>query len=172
MNDPNMTPIPPFLGCALNKAEYRLDDIILMRAEALVETGAWKEAKDLVNQLRRRAAASTTYFTAESKVPANTSVREYTDAEWASQDFARQAYRWERRLELAMEGWRFFDLVRWGIASDVLNSYFKSEPDPETGRGYFYEQAKFDIGDSYLPIPNNQIVLSMGVYKQNWPYVG
>ena len=172
VNDPNMTPIPPFLGCALNKAEYRLDDVILMRAEALVETGAWKEAKDLVNQLRRRAAASTTYFTPQSQVPANTSVREYTDAEWASEDFARQAYRWERRLELAMEGWRFFDLVRWGVASDVLNSYFKSEPDAETGRGYFYEQAKFDVGDSYLPIPNNQIVLSMGVYVQNWPYAG
>lgn len=172
VNDPNMTPIPPFLGCALNKVEYRLDDVMLMRAEALVETGAWQDARELINQLRRRASTSTTYFTSKTNVPANINVREYTSAEWSSESFARQAYRWERRLELAMEGWRFFDLVRWGEAVNVLNSYFKSEPDPVTGRGYFYNQAKFDVADTYLPIPNNQIVLSRGVYVQNWPYAG
>lgn len=172
VNDPNMTPIPPFLGCAMNKVEYRLDDVILMRAEALVETGSWKEARELVNRLRSRAAASVTYFTAESQVPANVRVREYTDSEWSSADFARQAYRWERRLELAMEGWRYFDLVRWGVASEVLNSYFKSEPDKTTGRAYYYESARFDVEDTYLPIPNNQIVLSRGVYVQNYPYAG
>lgn len=170
INDPHMTPIPPFLGCSLNKADYRLDDVMLMRAEALVETGAWAEARELVNALRRRAAASETYFTAQTGVPANRSVREYTAAEWKSQEFARNAYRWERRLELAMEGWRFFDLVRWGVASEVLNAYYKSEPDAATGRAYFYEQGKFDAGDEYLPIPNEQMTLSRGVYTQNWSY--
>lgn len=170
VNDPHMTPIPPFLGCSLNKVEYRLDDVILMRAEALVETGAWKDAMGLVNSIRSRASESTTYFTAASRVPDNCNIREYTSEEWKSQEFAREAYRWERRLELAMEGWRFFDLVRWGTASEVLNSYFKSEPDPQTGRAYFYEQAKFDSGDEYLPIPNAQMTLARGVYTQNWPY--
>ena len=69
-----------------------------------------------------------------------------------------------------MEGWRFFDLVRWGVASEVLNAYYKSEPDAKTGRAYFFEQAKFDKGDEYVPIPNNQMTLSRGVYTQNWPY--
>ena len=170
VNDPHMTPIPPFLGCSLNKVEYRLDDVMLMRAEALVETGAWADARKLVNDIRRRAANSTTYFTAESKVPSNIQVREYSDSEWKSEDFARNAYRWERRLELAMEGWRFFDLVRWGVASEVLNAYYKSEPDAKTGRAYYLEQAKFDKGDEYVPIPNNQMTLSRGVYTQNWPY--
>ena len=44
-----------------------------------------------------------------------------------TKDFARQALRWERRLEFAMEGNRFFDLVRWGIADTYLNAYFQTE---------------------------------------------
>ena len=93
VNDPTICPIPPFQSCSMNKDDYRLDDVILMRAEALVETGKWAEAKDLVNQIRRRAAASTTYFTENTGVTANYEVRPYTDAEWSSEAFARQAVR-------------------------------------------------------------------------------
>lgn len=171
VNDPTICPIPPFQSCSMNKDEYRLDDVMLMRAEALVETGAWQEAKDLVNQIRRRAAASTTYFKENTGVTANYEVRPYTDAEWSSEAFARQAVRWERRLELAMEGWRFFDLVRWGVASEVLNTYFAKEA---TRVAAYTDQgklvAKYDSGDEYLPIPNSQLVLSKGVYKQIWPF--
>ena len=41
-----------------------------------------------------------------------------------SQDYARKAVRFERRLELAMEGQRFFDLVRWGIAATTINALY------------------------------------------------
>ena len=171
VNDPTICPIPPFQSCSMNKDDYRLDDVILMRAEALVETGKWAEAKDLVNQIRRRAAASTTYFTENTGVTANYEVRPYTDAEWSSEAFARQAVRWERRLELAMEGWRFFDLVRWGVAADVLNPYFAKEA---TRIAAYTDQgkliAKYDAGDEFLPIPNTQLVLSKGVYVQSWPF--
>lgn len=171
VNDPTICPIPPFQSCSMNKDDYRLDDVILMRAEALVETGKWAEAKDLVNQIRRRAAASTTYFTEKTGVTANYEVRPYTDAEWSSEAFARQAVRWERRLELAMEGWRFFDLVRWGVAADVLNPYFAQEA---TRIAAYTDQgkliAKYDAGDEFLPIPNTQLVLSKGVYVQSWPF--
>ncbi len=44
-----------------------------------------------------------------------------------TKDFARKALQWERKLEFSMEGWRFFDLVRWGIAAETLNAYFASE---------------------------------------------
>ena len=171
VNDPTICPIPPFQSCSMNKDEYRLDDVMLMRAEALVETGAWQEAKDLVNQIRRRASSTTTYFKENTGVTANYEVRPYTDAEWSSEAFARQAVRWERRLELAMEGWRFFDLVRWGVASEVLNTYFAKEA---TRVAAYTDQgklvAKYDSGDEYLPIPNSQLVLSKGVYKQIWPF--
>ena len=171
VNDPTICAIPPFQSCSMNKDDYRLDDVILMRAEALVETGKWQEAKDLVNQIRRRAATSTTYFKENTGVTKNYEVRPYTDAEWSSEAFARQAVRWERRLELAMEGWRFFDLVRWGNAADVLNPYFAKEA---TRIAAYTDQgkliAKYDAGDEFLPIPNTQLVLSKGVYEQSWPF--
>ena len=171
VNDPTICPIPPFQSCAMNKDDYRLDDVMLMRAEALVETGKWQEAKALVNQLRSRAAESTTYFKENTGVTENYEVRPYTDAEWSSEAFARQAVRWERRLELAMEGWRFFDLVRWGTAAEVLNAYFAKEAtriDAYNDQGKLI--AKYDAGDEFLPIPNTQLVNSKGVYEQTWPF--
>ncbi|MCF0173538.1 MAG: RagB/SusD family nutrient uptake outer membrane protein [Bacteroidales bacterium] len=165
--DPGIVWILPYISCTLTQAEYRLDDIILMKAEALIETGKWKDAQDLVNQIRNRAANSTTYFTAESLVPANYSVRAYTDAEWSSEEFARKALRWERRLELATEGLRFWDLIRWGIAEETLNKYYSEEK----SRAPYLKDAKFDTAsDTFGPIPNSEIVLSQGLYKQHGKY--
>ncbi|MHB1921100.1 MAG: RagB/SusD family nutrient uptake outer membrane protein, partial [Chitinophagaceae bacterium] len=81
-----------------------------------------------------------------------------------TQDYARQALRFERRLEFAMEGGRFFDLVRWGIAAEYLNNYFSVEKT----RSAQLQDAMFTKGrDEYLPIPLNQINYSKGLYKQN-----
>jgi hypothetical protein len=67
-------------------------------------------------------------------------------------------------MEFAMEGGRFFDLVRWGIASDYLNSYFASE----SKKRAHLQSAHFQKGrDEYLPIPLNQINYSKGLYTQN-----
>jgi hypothetical protein len=75
--------------------------------------------------------------------------------------------RWERRLELAMEGNRFFDLVRWGIADKVLNTYYEEE----TSRRSYYSKAHFDKNqDEYIPIPQQQINFSKGLYEQNYNY--
>ena len=46
---------------------------------------------------------------------------------FSDKEEAIRALRTERRLEFALEGERFFDLVRWGIASDVMNTYFEHE---------------------------------------------
>ncbi|HZY82640.1 MAG TPA: RagB/SusD family nutrient uptake outer membrane protein, partial [Cyclobacteriaceae bacterium] len=84
-----------------------------------------------------------------------------------TQDFARNALRWERRLEFAMESPRFFDLVRWGIAAETLNAYF----DKEKTRYSFLQGAKFTKNrDEYMPIPQAQINLVEGIYKQNNGY--
>ena len=81
-----------------------------------------------------------------------------------SNGYARQALRWERSLALAMEGHRFFDLVRWGIASDILNDYFKTEG----VRRYYLKEGRFDKNkDESIPIPQQQINFTNGIYKQN-----
>ncbi len=81
--------------------------------------------------------------------------------------YARTALQWERRLEFATEGSRFFDLVRWGIAEPTLNAYI----DVEKNRRTFLATAKFTAGrDEYLPIPQSEITFTNGLYKQNPGY--
>ena len=84
-----------------------------------------------------------------------------------TQDYARQALRWERRLELAMEGERFFDLVRWGIADTYLNSYLQTE---KTKRAFLKDALFTKNRDEYLPIPLTQIKFSHNLYVQNNGY--
>lgn len=63
-----------------------------------------------------------------------------------------------------MEGYRFFDLVRWGIAAEYLNAYFAVEKT----RSPHLTDASFKKGrDEYLPVPLNQMNYSKGLYKQN-----
>ena len=70
----------------------------------------------------------------------------------------------ERRLELAMESERFFDLVRWGDAATVINRYYSSESDKMN----FLKDSQFTADkNEYLPIPKKQISDSNGRYKQN-----
>ena len=98
---------------------------------------------------------------------ANYLVEEYKpgiNIDW-TQENAREALRWERRLEFAMEGIRFFDLTRWGIAAETINSYLEIEKT----RVPHLNNAKFQKNrDEYIPIPNQQIDLSQGVYEQNY----
>jgi len=83
---------------------------------------------------------------------------------WTDADFARKAVRYERVLELAMEGHRFFDLVRWGIADQEINAYFQKE---KTRRDFLKEptEATFTKGkNEYFPIPQNEIDLSVDAH--------
>jgi hypothetical protein len=75
--------------------------------------------------------------------------------------------RFERRLELAMEGSRFFDLVRWGVTDEVMNAFYTEEKTKRT----YYQDAFFDANkEEYCPIPLKQINFSQGLYKQNPGY--
>lgn len=158
--------IDPFYGNSKNRIEIRYADVLLFRAEALIELGRQDEALPLINQIRERAAQSTTLISDYEK---NSVISPYIDGEninW-TQENARQALRWERRLEFAMEGNRFFDLVRWGIAAETLNQYYSKEQE----RIKYYQNAHFDKNkEEYLPIPQAQINFSRGEYKQNTGY--
>lgn len=156
--------------CDLNWDIIRYADVLLWKAEALIELGREDEALPIINQIRERAKKSSYVkdWTNKEVNAANYVIDLYKDGvncTW-TQDYARKALRHERKIEFAMEGDRFFDLVRWGVAADVMNEYFTAE---RMHRPYMGE-AKFTHGkDEYLPIPSDQIELSHGLYKQN-PY--
>jgi len=155
--------INPFRANSKNRIVIRYADVLLMRAEALIELNRSNEALPLINQVRQRAKQST------SMIPyaTNANIALYQDGvniTW-NQENARKALRWERRLEFAMEGSRFFDLVRWGIADQVLNDYFIKE---KTRRPAIFSSAYFTKNkNEYIPIPQNQIGYVKGIYKQN-----
>ena len=134
---------------ASNYSMIRFADVLLWSAEAEVEVGSLEKARTLVNLVRARAANPASWV---SGSPATYSVGLY--ASFPSQDVARTAVRFERRLELAMEGHRFFDLVRWGIAATTLNAYIAKE---KSLRQYL-QAATFVAGKSeYFPIPQGEI---------------
>ena len=78
-----------------------------------------------------------------------------------TKDRARMAVRMERRLELAMEGQRWFDLVRWGTAVETINKYMQEESKLRP----YYAGASITEDEIYLPIPMSQIENSNGLYK-------
>ncbi len=157
----------PFMGVAKNYDIIRFDDLLLMKAEALIELGKQMEALPIINEVRERAAKSTNRLKkADGSFPSQYNIKPYPSAGW-TQAYARQALQWERRLEFATEGHRFFDLVRWGIADQVLNQYIAVE---KIRRPYL-ATAKFTAGrDEYLPIPQSEITFTNGLYKQNPGY--
>jgi hypothetical protein len=89
-------------------------------------------------------------------------------APWADPNLARTYVHWERRLELAMEGKRFFDLRRWGTATDSLNAYIAVE---KRRRAWMVNAVPFSTKHSLYPIPQVQIDLStvgtQSTLKQN-----
>jgi hypothetical protein len=162
--------LAPFFGNTKDRIMIRLADVMLFKAEALVELGRQGEALPLINALRDRASKSTAKLILANGQPTSRyNVQQYipgTNIVW-DQVNARKAVRFERRLEMAMEGERFFDLIRWGIADQVINSFFDSERATRS----IYQGAKFTKGrDEFLPIPQNQIFFSENSYVQNPGY--
>ena len=122
-------------GAWISHRILRYADVILMKAEAANETGDGATAAAMVELIRARARGG------------NNSV--LPPIAYVSQTQMRQAIKDERRWEFAMEGYRFYDLVRWGDATTVLS------PLGYTNRARYY------------PIPQKAIDLSGGVLVQN-----
>lgn len=159
----------PWGASQLNWQIIRYADILLWKAEALIEIGTDMEtARGLINDIRKRAKDSEYVrdFNDNTKYAANYKIELYPAIGW-TQDYARKALQFESRLEKAMEGERFFDLVRWGIAKDVMNKYFSGEK----SKRVYYANSTFQSGrDEYYPISNNQYNFSEGLYIQNPGY--
>lgn len=153
----------------LNYYVIRYADVLLWKAEALIQTGDIDGGISYINQVRNRAKNTKRV----QKIPPATgdaaiyNVQPYPLPFTGGAAAALSALKLERRLELCLEGHRFFDLVRWGDAAAYMNAYFNTE---KVRRSYL-STASFTAGKhEYLPIPQSEIDLSKGTLTQNPGY--
>ena len=168
--DPALTDIYLYLcdsqwASSMNRIVLRYADVLLMRAEALAQLGQTAEAITLVNQVRKRAADmanASVVSNYPNKYGVHYAVGMYNGS--YSKEEAMEIVKTERRLELAMESERFFDLVRWGDAATVLNRYYSEE----SQKMIFLAGSQFTANkNEYLPVPWEQMAASNGHYTQN-----
>ncbi len=145
----------------------RYADVLLMAAEAEIQGGGTvAQAMIYVNQIRSRAANKDGYVGPANNAglvsPTKYSIGLYTASTFTAAN-AMTAIMFERKIELAMEGHRFSDLVRWGTAKAELDAYAKAE----TTQGYTsMSGVTFTTGKSeYLPIPQAQVDKSVKAGK-------
>jgi hypothetical protein len=157
-------------GNAINIFIIRFADVLLMASEAEAQLNNLSQSQVYVNRVRSRMADHPEAWVYQYKDNANPSagysttlaanykVAAYPAGYFSSKDLALKAIYFERKLELAMEGHRFFDLSRWGIASTVLNAFFQYEGSFTTD----LKGAKFTSNkNEYFPIPQGQIDLTI-----------
>ncbi len=146
----------------------RYADVLLLLAEAQIETNDLASARTNINLVRARAA-NTAGFVKEADGTTNAAnyvINQYPGAGFPfdTQDNARKAVRFERKLELGQEGHRYFDLQRWGNVVTELNRILTYE---KTQRATLYGSAVVGTEDVNFPVPQNQIDISNGKLKQN-----
>src|SRR6476646_3972722 len=168
---------------SMNMHLFRYADLLLMLAEAEIETGDLSDAMALVNQVRARAAVAAQGCGASASnnvaakypqcagdarmaVPINDpsitwakyDVRPYSS--FPDANYARAAVRTERRLELAMEGQRFFDLRRYGIAVTKQAINVDYLPKEKVRRAYLADAEQIADRHRWFAIPAIEIDLS------------
>ena len=116
----------------------RYADVLLLAAEAYNELGNSAAALPLLNQIRKRARGTNNFI--------------LTDVTTTDQSVLRDRIRRERRVELAMEQHRWFDLMRWGIAGETMKAVGKN-----------FVDNKHEL----FPVPQTELDLSDGVLQQN-----
>ena len=162
----------PWQAFDMNDYVFRYTDVMLMRAEALIETGKLAEARTIINDIRQRAKNSVAKHIQYAADQCEISL--YSDTYFKDKETARKCLQWERRLEMAMENSRYFDLRRWGIASKTLNAYFEKEKnDVYEGQTYaqYLKDAHYTPGkNEFYPVPYNQMYYVPGLYTQNKGY--
>ncbi|MDM8172780.1 RagB/SusD family nutrient uptake outer membrane protein [Olivibacter sp. 47] len=161
---------PFYVMNSMNEKVIRYSEVLLWKAEVLIQLDRFNEALPLINRIRQRAANSTQRLhKPDGSLWMDYKVETYkpgVNVTW-TKEFAWQALMWENRLEFSMEGRRFFDLMRWGQLEPVMNAFINKEKT----RFDWYNQGRFTAGrDEFLPIPQAQMNWSKGSYKQNPGY--
>jgi len=150
---------------------YRYSRVLLWRAEIHVEDREFEKARQLVNMIRKRAKNEIVMgkcytYTFDGRPveinwdepAANYKVEPYPENHeaFSSLEMARKAVRYEHRVEFATEGYRFFQLRRWGIDDEVLNNFIKDDLKNRARtrlQGVTYDP----VQDDYIPLPQPQL---------------
>ena len=143
----------------------KFSSVVLWLAECEAELGNLAAAETYVNMIRTRAKTGSVQDASVNYV-----VNPYPAGTFAAKgkDYSLNAIYMENRLEFAMEGHRFFDLVRWGIAAPYINKYLKEESINGTDltgrtynkRGYLVGRTYTAGKNDYFPLPNDEILNS------------
>ncbi len=131
----------------LNRTVVRYSDVLLIHAEAALENGNLGAAKQSLEKVRERARQGQSNI-----LPAFPDYNGYQD----NDTDLRKAIRHERRVELAMEGHRWFDLCRWGVAKEVMDAYKAQESEEARSHMAEFVKGKHEL----FPIPAKEIELN------------
>lgn len=143
----------------LNNRQIRYSDVLLMYAEACLGAGDEETATEYINKVRERVGlgeVGTYTFRLNGVEVANPTVE--------------QCLRHERRMELAMEGHRWFDLVRWYGANGELKKHMEAYQATETPTAQKHIQAFVAGKHEIFPIPQTEIQLNPTHMEQNPGY--
>lgn len=158
-------------GSAMNLQYLSLRDILLNYAECLANDGELSEAISIVNQIRKRADNVVNKPQIDGVNAANYHIALYpsTHAVFSDKEMAIKAVRFERKLELAMEGHRWFDLTRWGgnIMAAELKDYVEYE---KAYIGKFSSASNLSSARTMFPLPHGE-VQTMGNDENGNPYL-
>ena len=143
----------------VNNRQIRYSDVLLMYAEACCELGDAANltlAKNALNQVRSRAGMAA--------FPYTSTIQGKTVSFADNQNDLRAAIRHERRVELGMEGHRWFDLCRWGIAKETMDNYIATETNEAKAEYGNFQKGKNEL----FPIPSKEIDLTGIEQNPNW----
>lgn len=158
-------------GSAMNLQYLSFRDILLLYAECLANDGELAAAMGVVNRVRTRAGQKVNFVMLNGEPAANYQIANYpsTHAAFTNKEVCIDAVRMERKLELAMEGQRWFDLARWGgnYMSSKLAEYIQFE---SQFLAKFAGAPVLNPARTMFPLPEGQIQ-TMGVDEEGNPYL-
>jgi len=152
-----------------NYRVLRYAEILLIYAEVLNETGNPTEAVDMLNKVRTRAA-NLFKSTSVSNPYQTVTQANFPMQDYAPYDIVRNAILLEKRLEMAGEGDRWFELERLGQLATRM-AYIKTAAPSDAAGGSRHRGQYFKAGiNEIFPIPQQEVFVSNGIIKQNFGY--
>ncbi|MDR0543329.1 MAG: RagB/SusD family nutrient uptake outer membrane protein [Dysgonamonadaceae bacterium] len=145
----------------------RYAEVLLLYAEILNETGDSKRAVDFVNAIRTRARRLIDEYPQYITISKNN----FKDVPYAPYSITKDAILKEKRVEMAGEFDRWFEIARLGILNERMISLSNNPPVEQPSgkvrvRGLYFRKGVNEV----FPIPQKEVIISNGIIEQNFGY--